>query len=129
MPRFVIQEHHATRLHWDFRLEMDEVLKSWAVPKEPTMDTSVKRLAIEVEDHDLDYIDFEGEIEEGEYGAGQVKIWDSGEYELLEREPKFIRVNLKGKKLSGPFKLIKMGWEGGNKWLLIKSNLTCLNLE
>ena len=121
MPRFVIQRHHASRLHWDFRLEMDGVLKSWAVPKEPTMDTSVKRLAIEVEDHDLDYIDFEGEIEEGEYGAGQVKIWDSGEYEFIEREPEFLRFDLKGKKLTGPFKLIKMNWEGGNKWLLIKS--------
>ena len=92
----------------------------WAVPKQPTMDTSVKRLAIEVEDHDLDYADYEGEIEEGEYGAGQVTIWDKGEYELLEREPGFIRVDLKGEKLSGPFKLIKMKWEGGDKWLLIK---------
>jgi len=121
MARFVVQEHHATHLHWDFRLEMDGVLKSWAVPKGPSMDPSVKRLAVEVEDHDLDYIDFEGDIEEGQYGAGAVKIWDRGEYELLEREEGFLRVDLKGDKLTGPFKLIKMNWEGGDKWLLIKS--------
>lgn len=121
MPQFVIQEHHARRLHWDLRLEMDGVLKSWAVPKEPTMDTSVKRLAIEVEDHNLSYVDFEGEIAEGEYGAGSVTLWDRGEYDLLARDAEIIRFDLKGKRLSGPFKLVKMGWEGGNKWLLIKN--------
>ena len=120
MPRFVIQKHHASRLHWDLRLEMDGVLKSWAMPKEPTMDPTVKRLAIEVEDHALDYIDFEGEIAEGQYGAGQVRLWDKGEYEVIEREPEFIRFQLKGTRLSGPFKLVKMRWEGGNKWLFIK---------
>jgi len=120
MPRFVIQEHHARRLHWDFRLEMDGVLKSWAVPKQPTMQQGIKRLAIQVDDHPLDYIDFEGEIEEGQYGAGTVKIWDKGEYELLDRDEKHIRINLKGKKLKGVFTLIKMSWSPGNQWLLMK---------
>jgi len=121
MPRFVIQEHHARRLHWDFRLEMDGVLKSWAVPKEPTMERGVKRLAIQVEDHDLDYIDFEGTIEEGKYGAGKVEIWDSGEYELIDRADDVIRFSLDGKKLTGPFTLRKMPWKPGNNWLLMRS--------
>jgi DNA ligase D-like protein (predicted 3'-phosphoesterase) len=121
MPRFVIQKHHASRLHYDLRLEMDGVLKSWAVPKEPTADTKVKRLAISVEDHDLDYADFEGEREEGQYGAGKVEVWDAGEYDLIERTEGFIRFNLRGKKLSGPWKLIHTNYKPGDNWLLAAS--------
>jgi len=122
MPRFVIQKHHATRLHYDFRLEMDGVLKSWAVPKEPTADTKVRRLAIEVEDHNLDYMDFQGEIPEGQYGAGTVEVWDRGEYELLERSEGFIRFRLAGDRMRGPWKLVKTHYPPGNNWLLCASH-------
>jgi len=121
MPRFVIQKHFASRLHWDLRLEMDGVLKSWAVPKEPSADTKVKRLAIQVEDHDLDYADFEGEIAEGQYGAGRVEIWDSGEYEMLERGDGILRFDLEGRRLQGPWKLVHTSYPPGNQWLLIAS--------
>jgi DNA ligase D-like protein (predicted 3'-phosphoesterase) len=121
MPRFVIQKHHASRLHYDFRLEMDGVLKSWAVPKEPTADTKVRRLAIEVDDHELAYADFEGEIAEGRYGAGKVEIWDRGEYELLERSEGFLRFKLRGRRMLGPWKLVKTHYPPGNNWLLCAS--------
>ncbi len=121
MPRFVIQKHHATHLHYDLRLELDGVLKSWAVPKEPSADPKTKRLAIQVPDHDLDYADFEGEIEEGEYGAGKVEIWDSGEFDLIECSDKIIRVELKGKRLSGAWKLIKTNYKPHDNWLLAAS--------
>jgi len=121
MPRFVIQKHFASRLHYDVRLEMDGVLKSWAVPKGPSADSRVKRLAIEVEDHDLDYADFEGDIAEGQYGAGKVEIWDSGEYELIEGDDHFLRFQLDGKRMKGVWKLVHTKYPPGNQWLMIAS--------
>ena len=115
--RFVIQEHQASRLHWDFRLEMDGVLKSWAVPKGVPVEPKVKRLAVQVPDHSLDYIDFEGEIPEGKYGAGKVFIWDSGSYDKLHADDKKIEIILHGKKASGRYELIH--WKEKN-WLLFK---------
>src|SRR2546428_6624201 len=105
-PRFLVQEHHARRLHWDFRLELDGVLKSWAVPKGPPTEPGIKRLAVQVPDHPLSYFDFEGTIPEGEYGAGTVKVWDKGTYILELREPRKYHVPLKGKKLKGNYRLI-----------------------
>jgi len=122
MPRFVIHRHHARRLHYDLRLEMEGVLKSWAVPKEPVADTHVKRLAIQVEDHDLAYADFQGEIADGQYGAGQVEIWDSGEFELLESKESVLRFELHGRRLRGPWKLVHTKYPPGNQWLLIASH-------
>ena len=111
-PTFVIQKHHATSLHYDFRLEVDGVLKSWAVPKGPSTDPRDKRLAMEVEDHSLDYADFEGVIEEGSYGAGTVIVWDRGTYENLSDESMAealergtARFWLHGEKLSGGYTL------------------------
>jgi len=119
--RFVVQEHHARRLHWDFRLEMDGVLKSWAVPKEPPTSPGVRRLAVPVEDHARDYIDFEGEIAEGQYGAGTVKIWDSGVYELESRSPSKIVVSLQGRRMRGRYALVKFSGSRGGGWLLFKT--------
>lgn len=113
--KFVIHEHHASHLHWDLRLEMDGALKSWAVPKEPPKEKNVKRLAIQVEDHDLDYASFEGIIKEG-YGAGSVSIWDNGSYNLVEKDSKKIVFELNGKKLNGTFCLVKFK----DNWLFFK---------
>jgi len=115
--RFVIQKHRATHLHYDFRLEMDNVLKSWAVPKGPPTEAGVRRLAVQVEDHALDYISFEGTIPEGEYGAGTVEIWDKGTYTLKNRTDKKIEFTLHGSKLKGDYALINFK---ENNWLLIR---------
>jgi len=118
--RFVVQEHHASRLHWDFRLEMDGVLKSWAVPKTPPTKPGVRRLAVAVEDHDLDYIDFEGTIPEGEYGAGSVVIWDRGTYEIESRRPEKLVFELHGERMSGRYTLVHFTDKDEN-WLLFKT--------
>ncbi len=118
--RFVVQEHHARRLHWDFRLEMDGVLKSWAVPKTPPTKPGVRRLAVAVEDHDLDYIDFEGTIPEGEYGAGSVEIWDRGTYEIESKKPEKLVFELHGERMSGRYTLVHFTDKDEN-WLLLKT--------
>jgi len=120
MPRFVIQKHSARKLHYDLRLEMDGVLRSWAVPKIPSKQADLKRLAVEVEDHALSYINFEGTIEEGSYGAGRVEIWDKGTYGIeTDRRDKIV-FHLHGKRLKGRYTLLKMKW-GGKQWLLFKT--------
>jgi DNA ligase D-like protein (predicted 3'-phosphoesterase) len=119
---FVIHRHEASHLHWDLRLEIDGVLKSWAVPKEPPKIKNVKRLAIQVEDHPLEYAKFKGIIPEGNYGAGKVEIWDKGNYKLKEKTKNKIEFILHGKKLKGNFVLVKTRY--GNKpeksWLWFK---------
>lgn len=133
---FVVQRHKASRLHYDFRLELDGVLKSWAVPKGPSLNPKDKRLAMMVEDHPYDYKDFAGIIPEGNYGAGIVEIWDKGTYSDIDQSPlkeavKNLHKGLKsgdfkfrlsGKKLKGEFVLVKLkkGDKEDNSWLLIK---------
>jgi len=116
--RFVIQKHYATHLHYDFRLEMDGVLKSWAVPKGPPTELGVKRLAVHVEDHAISYLDFEGTIPEGMYGAGKVEIWDKGTYTLKHRNKDKIEFILHGERLSGDYVLIR--FKGAKNWLFFK---------
>ncbi len=131
-PLFVIQKHDASSLHYDFRLEMDGVLKSWAVPKGPSTDPREKRLAMPTEDHPLDYADFEGVIPEGDYGAGTVLVWDTGPYRNLRFEKKDdgrsmaeshkdgkIEVWLEGRKIKGGYALIRTGGND-DRWLLVK---------
>lgn len=131
---FVVQKHAASHLHYDFRLEMDGILKSWAIPKGPSMNPEEKRLAILVEDHPYNYKDFEGTIPEGNYGAGNVIVWDNGIYALvqpqystsIEDQLKEAIVNgqlnfiLKGEKLKGEFALVRLKIPQKNAWLLIK---------
>jgi len=143
--RFVVQKHRATRLHYDFRLEMEGVLKSWAVPKGPSLDPADKRLAMQVEDHPVSYFDFEGIIPEGNYGAGTVMVWDFGTWQPLSPVPvngKYVpgteaeasamlakgdlKFRLKGKRLKGDFALVRMRsrrpGSKGTEWLLIKKH-------
>jgi DNA ligase D-like protein (predicted ligase)/DNA ligase D-like protein (predicted 3'-phosphoesterase) len=117
---FVVQEHHARRLHYDFRLERDGVLKSWAVPKGIPETPEDKRLAVQVEDHPLEYANFAGEIPKGEYGAGQVIIWDEGTYITKVWDEKMIEVFLNGKKLKGRYVLVPLKKAGGKNWLMLK---------
>lgn len=116
MPIFVVQKHAATHLHYDFRLEINRVLKSWAVPKEPPKVKGIKRLAIPVPDHPLSYAKFEGIIPDG-YGKGTVKIWDRGNYKMLEKKKDRLVFELGGKKLRGNYCLIKFKEKS---WLLFK---------
>ena len=131
-PIFVIQKHEASRLHYDFRLEVEGVLKSWAVPKGPSTDPDEKRLAVQTEDHPLEYADFEGIIPQEEYGGGTVEVWDAGTYRnLKENKPKgkmsmleslengIVSVFLEGKKLKGGYTLIRLKNDEKN-WLLFK---------
>ncbi|MBU0535984.1 MAG: hypothetical protein KKE20_03400 [Nanoarchaeota archaeon] len=120
MPRFVIHKHHASHLHWDFRLELDGVLKSWAIPKKPDVKEGEKRLAIQVDDHDISYIDFEGTIPEGSYGAGTVKIWDKGTFEPKTISDDKLEFELKGKRLKGIFCLLRFKKAGPKNWLFFK---------
>lgn len=120
MPRFVIHKHHARNLHWDLRLELDNVLKSWAVPREPPADPGIRRLAIQVDDHDIDYIDFAGVIPEGRRGAGTVEIWDRGTFEVEERGENKITVLFFGDRLKGMYTLVRMKDKGDRNWLFLK---------
>ena len=120
MPKYCIHEHWASHHHFDLRLAMEGVAKSWAVPKEPPKVEGVKRLAIQVDDHSIKYMNFEGQIKEGHYGAGKVKIWDSGTYKLLERTPNKILMNLNGRKLKGLYELVRFRQSGEKNWLFFK---------
>ncbi|HNZ87772.1 MAG TPA: DNA polymerase ligase N-terminal domain-containing protein [Methanofastidiosum sp.] len=116
---FVVHKHEATRLHYDFRIEIDGVLKSWAIPKVPPTEKGIKRLAVYTEDHPLDYIHFEGTIPDGNYGAGKVEIWDSGKFVLLENLKDKIVIDIKGDILKGKYCLIKFKDQEKN-WLFFK---------
>ncbi len=117
--KYVIQKHDARHLHYDLRLEKDGVLKSWAVPKEPPLEKGVKRLAVQVEDHPVEYAGFEGMIPEGEYGAGTVEIWDNGTYRPEKWGDEEIIVHIRGNRLNGRYCLIKFKKEKNN-WLLFR---------
>ncbi len=120
---FVIHEHFAKRHHFDLRLEINGVLKSWAIPKEIPVRAGEKRLAVEVDDHPVEYARFEGEIPEGTYGAGKVSIWDSGHFLLLKKNSKGIEVDIRGKKLRGRYVLLLFREENGKKnWLFFKKH-------
>jgi DNA ligase D-like protein (predicted 3'-phosphoesterase) len=123
-PIYVIQKHDATHLHYDLRLEFDGVLKSWAIPKEPPLKPGIKRLAVQTEDHPIEYAAYEGIIPEGEYGAGTVELWDQGSFTLIKRTDEKIEVNINGKKLNGGYILIKLKPKEDQKdinWLFFKT--------
>ncbi len=115
---FVIQKHNASRLHYDLRLEIDGVLKSWAVPKVPPIEEGVKRLAVQTEDHPIEYAEFEGIIPEGNYGAGKVEIWDNGVFIPEKVEDDEITFKLAGRKLNGKFAIIRL--KKSKNWLFFK---------
>ncbi len=124
---FVVQEHHASHLHWDFRLEVNGVLVSWAVPKGPPLELGIKRLAVRTEDHPFAYATFHGVIPPGEYGAGTVALWDKGTYTNLKKlsmhdcvEEGQVAIKLKGKKLNGNYALIQTKFRGKDTWIFIK---------
>jgi DNA ligase D-like protein (predicted 3'-phosphoesterase) len=133
-PCFVVQKHDASTLHYDFRLEAEGVLKSWAIPKGPSLNPADKRLAVPTEDHPLDYADFEGDIPEEQYGAGPVIVWDTGTYRnLTEKDGEEVPVAdaihaghvkfwLDGQKLAGEYALTRVGKGGKPRWLLVKAN-------
>ena len=119
---YTIQKHNASHLHYDLRLEMNKVLKSWAIPKQPPRVKGIKRLAIQVPNHALGYEKFEGIIPEGNYGAGKVQIWDKGSYELIEKKKNLIVINIFGEKLKGEYCLVKtkLGKDKKENWLFFK---------
>jgi DNA ligase D-like protein (predicted 3'-phosphoesterase) len=120
MPRFVIQQHKSTTLHWDFRLEMNKVLKSWAITKLPPRRKNLKRLAIQTPNHPISYTNFEGEITQS-YGKGKVKIWDKGNYKLISKNTKKIEFELFGEKLKGKYVLIFTSYgKKKNGWIFFK---------
>lgn len=139
---FVVQKHYASRLHYDFRLEIDGVLVSWAVPKGPSADTSVKRLAVQTEDHPMGYIDFEGNIPKGQYGGGTVMVWDTGTFQaegyddyteghkILKKQLKDgdIKVVLKGRKMKGSWHIFRLK-DKEKEWLLVKGKDEYANVE
>jgi len=116
---YVVHKHAATHLHYDLRLEMDDTLKSWAVPKEPPTEPGVKRLAVQVDDHSLSYATFEGTIPEGEYGAGTVEIWDKGTYTLKDRKEDKLVLEINGAKLRGSYALVRL--KSKKNWLFFKT--------
>jgi DNA ligase D-like protein (predicted 3'-phosphoesterase) len=121
MSRFIVHKHTARNLHWDLRLEIKGMLKSWALPKEPPKVRKIKRLAIQVEDHSLSYLDFKGQIPEGFYGAGKVEIWDKGTYKLEKKRNDELLFTLQGKKLKGSYCLIKFkNLKNKRNWLFFK---------
>lgn len=118
---YVVQEHHASHLHWDLRLEMNDALRSWAVPKKPPEAVGVRRLAVEVEDHPMEYAFFEGEIPEGEYGAGLVTLWDRGTYDAETVTENKIVFTIHGERLKGNYCLLRTRFGGAAKnWLFFK---------
>lgn len=116
---YVIQKHNATHLHYDMRLKINGVLKSWAIPKTPPREKGIKRLAVQTDDHPVEYASFEGVIPEGNYGAGSVEIWDEGTFEIEENEKDKLVIHVNGKKLEGRYCLIRFKGQEKN-WLLFK---------
>ena len=117
--RYVVHRHHATRLHWDVRLEMRGILASWAVPNGPPLEAGKRRLAVHTEDHPIEYLTFHGVIPDG-YGAGTMTIWDTGTYELIEEKPNEVKIRMKGERLDGEWVIVQTKQNEGRDWLMIK---------